>query len=298
MYFKNHMSKVSIVVPTYNGAKFIKEALDSIFSQSFSDFELIVVIDGSTDSTLDILKSINDQRFSIIKHDHNQGLPATLNTGLYASKGEYWTWTSDDNLYMEDTLKTMVDYLDQHAETSIVSPFLYHIQEDGKISFVSKNDLNCFLCRRSAAVELRGFRTEYMLVEDADFHLRMQHFFGPIGRIPRPMYKFRDHKRSLSFVQIQKRQFISTKLHYDLITRGIEQSKLEELFFNRLLIAALYHGYEWMDKIVAFGKEKNMPFIQTLERRSKFYRTRFGWLYVKFSVAIGGRIGQLLEIFK
>ncbi len=285
-----NVPKVSITMPTYNGARYIKGAIDSILPQSFSDFELLVLVDGSSDNTLKILGDYSDSRISVIIKKENEGLPAALNTGLDSAKGEYWTWTSDDNLYLQDTLKVMVDYLDSNPASSLVSPYLYHINEAGTVMSTTETDYNCFLCRRADAIMAGKFRKEFMLVEDADFFIRMQHYNGPIARIRKPYYKFRDHENSLSSTQIQKRQYISVMMHHDLITRGIEKGDLRELFFDRLKTAALFHGHQWMDKIVEFARGKGLPFYESLSKASAFYKTTPGWTLIKLNVAIGGRV--------
>jgi glycosyltransferase involved in cell wall biosynthesis len=252
------MPRVSITMPTFNGARFLREALDSVFAQTWRDFELIVVIDGSTDGTEQILASYSDPRMRVIRNERNLGLPASLNVGLAAAKGEYWRWTSDDNVHKPETVARLVEYLETHPESAVVSTFITHMDETGRPTHTSTTDHNCFLCRTSSAREIGGYRTEYMLVEDADFFLRMIHRFGPIGRVREPLYFFRDHPSGLSASQIQKRQVVSARLHYDLITRSIEQGDLRALFRDRLSVAAFYRGEDAMQEIVAFA-EQNMP---------------------------------------
>src|SRR4051794_26646558 len=105
------MPKVSIILPTYNGARHLREALDACLKQSFADFELIVVIDGSTDETKEIMGTYADPRLKIVFQE-NQGLPRALNSGFAHARGKYWSWTSDDNAFLPTALQVMVDYLD------------------------------------------------------------------------------------------------------------------------------------------------------------------------------------------
>ena len=105
------MPKVSIVLPTYNGSAFITEAIDSILNQTFSDFELIIVNDCSTDNTFQLCKDYaqKDKRIKLISNSTNLKLPASLNVGFSYATGEYFTWTSDDNYYKDNAIEKMVN---------------------------------------------------------------------------------------------------------------------------------------------------------------------------------------------
>ncbi|MEA3439598.1 MAG: glycosyltransferase [Chloroflexota bacterium] len=112
---------VSIVLPVYNGALYLHEALDSIIQQSYLDFELIIVDDGSTDETPDILNryASRDARLRVITQD-NQRLPRALSNGFRAARGEYLTWTSADNRLKADFLEKLVNCLNNHPQWDMV----------------------------------------------------------------------------------------------------------------------------------------------------------------------------------
>ena len=115
--------KVSIVLPVFNGEKFIKDSIESVLNQTFKDFELIIVNDCSTDSTPDIINSYaeKDSRIKIINNKTNLKLPQSLNVGFKNAKGEYYTWTSDDNIYKENAIEYMASFLDKNKNTALVS---------------------------------------------------------------------------------------------------------------------------------------------------------------------------------
>ena len=116
------MPKVSIVLPVYNGEKYLRESLDSILTQTFSDWELIIVNDCSTDGTQNIIEEYvsKDSRIRTIKNSINQKLPESLNIGFRISTGEYLTWTSDDNMYRPEALEVMTNYLDREKDCYMV----------------------------------------------------------------------------------------------------------------------------------------------------------------------------------
>ena len=78
---------VSVIVPTFNRSRYLPAALDSVFAQTFTDFELIVVDDGSTDETAAMLGGISDRRLRVVRHDTNRGIAAARNSGLSAASG-------------------------------------------------------------------------------------------------------------------------------------------------------------------------------------------------------------------
>ena len=134
--------KISIVLPVYNGRKYIRESIDSILGQSFTDWELIAVDDGSADGTAEILSEYvsRDDRISVIYNPVNQKLPKSLNIGFSRAKGGYLTWTSDDNRYLPDALETMAEYLDKNTDAAIVRSDYYFINESGERFGESKSE--------------------------------------------------------------------------------------------------------------------------------------------------------------
>ncbi|MCK9556267.1 glycosyltransferase [bacterium] len=113
------MKKISIIMPTYNQDKFIKESIDSILNQTFENWELIIVNDGSTDNTKKILDEQNDPRIQII-HKENEGTGSALNMGFETATGEYETWLASDNKYYPNALQDMFDILESKKDIDFV----------------------------------------------------------------------------------------------------------------------------------------------------------------------------------
>ena len=124
------MPKVSVIMPVFNGEKFLRTAIESILNQTYTDFELIIIDDGSTDNTPDIIESYKDQRIIFFRKS-NQGVASSLNTGIRLSKAEYIARMDADDVSEPDRLKYQVDYLDQHPECVLVDVSAILIDEDG-----------------------------------------------------------------------------------------------------------------------------------------------------------------------
>ncbi len=108
--------KVSVAMPVYNAAPFLKEALDSIFAQTFSDFEIVAVDDKSTDQSLEILRSIHDPRLKIIALEHNLGHPGATQTAFDQSLGEYIIRCDGDDINHPERFAKQVAYMDAHPK--------------------------------------------------------------------------------------------------------------------------------------------------------------------------------------
>lgn len=203
---------ISIVLPTFNGEKFIEKAITEVLGQTYTDFELIVVNDCSTDSTLAIISRYaeRDDRIQIINNTSNQKLPRSLNTGFAQARGDFFTWTSDDNFYHKDALEKMMDYLSKNKDKDIVyAPYNYIDENDKRIGYSEQIDGDverlylgnaigaCFLYKREVHEKLKGYDAEQFLVEDYDFWLRAMRYFN-YGFISECLYEYRLHASSLT----------------------------------------------------------------------------------------------------
>lgn len=110
---------VSVIVPAYNVQKYIVEAIESVLAQSYEDFELIVIDDGSTDETLALVEAFEDKRI-IVKHQENAGVSAARNLGISLSSGEYITFLDADDMLPKESLGERVAYLDENPNISVV----------------------------------------------------------------------------------------------------------------------------------------------------------------------------------
>lgn len=124
--------KVSVIIPTYNRAKFISETLESVFSQTFTDYEVIVVDDGSTDNTIQILANYGD-RLRVISLEENTGPSVSRNIALRAAQGEFIALLDSDDLWYPNMLATTVDYLEHNPNTDLVCGAWDIIDETGRV---------------------------------------------------------------------------------------------------------------------------------------------------------------------
>ncbi len=111
------MPEVSIITPCYNSANFIKETVQSVLNQKFTDWEWLITDDCSTDNTLEILSSISDPRIKIFSTDKNGGAGKARNTSLKNASGRYITFLDADDLWTENFLEEMISFMkNNHAE--------------------------------------------------------------------------------------------------------------------------------------------------------------------------------------
>jgi glycosyltransferase involved in cell wall biosynthesis len=112
--------KVSVVIPTYNRGYIIRDALQSVLSQTYRDFEVFVIDDGSSDSTREIVENFGQENVRYLSHDRNRGCSAAYNTGLSAARGELVGFLDSDDIWKADYLERQVDFLARHSEVDVV----------------------------------------------------------------------------------------------------------------------------------------------------------------------------------
>ena len=201
---------ISIVLPVYNGEDSLKKSITSVLQQTYTDFELIIVNDCSIDNTAQIIEEAihRDSRVRCITNQTNQKLPRSLNIGFAEARGEYFTWTSHDNMYHKDALKVMVNELEKDNHIGMVYCDFFMIdvndneigiyRQDAPETLAWKNPVGaCFLYRREIAEEIGEYDTELFLAEDYEYWLRIWEK-SKIVHIPQVLYYYRKHEKSLT----------------------------------------------------------------------------------------------------
>lgn len=200
-------TKISIVLPTHNSSKYLRQSIDSCLDQTYGNIELIIVDDASTDGTPALIASYKDKRITVLRHAKNEGLPAALNTGFKVSTGAYLTWTSDDNYYLPGALEKLVGHLRSSAGSDFVySDYWGYYQDTGKKEYrilpelLNLRELNevgpCFLYTRRVHDALGEYSKKYIYVEDYDYWIRIAKLFKTT-HYPEPLYVYREHAGSL-----------------------------------------------------------------------------------------------------
>ena len=245
------MPKVSIVLPTFNGSKYIAESLTSIINQTFTDWELIIINDCSTDNTPDIINdfSSKDKRIKVFTNKTNLKLPRSLNEGFKHASGMYYTWTSDDNRYKTNALKEMVSVLDNNQNIGLIYCNTDIIDEHGEVigqsnlplpeNLINQNVIGaCFMYRADIAKKIGGYEPDFFLAEDYEYWLR---FFlnSEIYKHNLNLYEYRLHSKSLTAASRERqiliqRARVKHKYLNDFIKKITDPIVLHGLYFDLL----------------------------------------------------------------
>lgn len=253
------MPKISIVLPCYNGERFLSDSLNSIIQQTMQDWELIIVNDCSTDNSAIIAEKYakQDKRIQVIHNKTNRKLPGSLNVGFKHATGKYLTWTSDDNICKPNWLQTLSDYLDAHPDTDMVSANMDMIDENGNVydTFKSPNDQTnyktlayacnigaAFMYRKEIADKIGKYDEDMFCAEDYDYWVRIA-LNGKIDYINDNIYQYRKNQKSLTATQqpriLAKTAAIQNKYKKQWIKKlrlnWWQRKKLDYLLRNRFL---------------------------------------------------------------
>ncbi len=186
------MPLISVIVPAYNAENTILKTIESVRHQTFSDFELIVLNDGSTDRTLELLDTIKDDRLKIFSYE-NQGASVARNRGIAHAMGEYISFIDADDLWTPRKLEMQLDALQRHPKAGVAYSWTVLIDEEGKFLFaqdplyfegnVYPNLLvDCFiasgsnvLINRRSVESVGAFDSNLIIGADWEYYLRLAH---------------------------------------------------------------------------------------------------------------------------
>lgn len=153
MTHESRAPRVTVFIPAYNASRYLPETLNSLLAQSFTDFELLVVDDGSTDDTPGLLEEFRqgDPRVRVVTNERNKGRPATRNVGLGLARGRYLALMDADDYCIPERLALQVAYLDAHPEVDILSGLWGKVDADGRPLEATDQRMRCLTPREVAA---------------------------------------------------------------------------------------------------------------------------------------------------
>lgn len=222
------LPQISIALPVWNGAKYLDLAIQSVLDQSFADLELIIIDDSSTDESPQIIKffQAQDSRITVIRNKTNLKLPGSLNVGFKKARGEWFTWTSDDNVMEKDCLELLINAVEKQKIDFIYSDYKV-IDENGdflKINqtgpaenlFMENTIGACFLYNRRVADKIGEYDVQKFMFEDYDYWVRIYKAGIQMTHLSNlSPYKYRLHESQLSVKRRLPKEFVYFR--YDLI---------------------------------------------------------------------------------
>jgi glycosyltransferase involved in cell wall biosynthesis len=206
---------VSVVMAVRNGARYLRQAVDSILAQSFSDLEFVIVDDGSTDNTAKILDSYVDPRLLRLLNRQNLGVTRSLNRGICASSGRYLARQDADDWSLPGRLAQQVDYLESNPQVALVGSGSRWVDEEGRLLWdwqpeaepvqIHQNLLwsspfvhGAFLLRRACLADVGGgYDESYPFAQDCDLLMRLEEPWD-LANFPAILYVYRQHGGSIS----------------------------------------------------------------------------------------------------
>lgn len=215
------MPKVTVLMPVYNGEKYLKEAIDSILNQTFSDFEFLIINDGSTDNTVGIINSYNDSRIRLVHNDKNLGLITTLNKGFDLARGEYIARMDCDDVSLPDRLSKQVVFMEAHPGIGVCGTWFEFMDCGQVIKWPEQHDAikaqlfyntalgHPTVMMRTDVIKRYEFYYDslYEHSEDYELWIRLSEV-TQLSNIPEILLKYRIHPDQISVVSSGNQQSI------------------------------------------------------------------------------------------
>lgn len=239
--------KITIGIPCYNAEKFLAQSIASIINQTFRDWELIIVDDGSIDQSLSIAKSFKDERIRVITDGTNKGISYRLNQLIEEAHGEFFCRMDADDIMFPERIRIQLKYLLEHPETDVLGSYAVVIDDDNKILGLRKSTIpdhmnECFkavpfihptVMGKTSWFKKYGYTYDLKGVEDADLWIR-SFSDSKFAIIDEPLLFYRDPLQlKLKTYQFRIGQYVK------LIQQNKSKLKYPLFFSNKFLITAI-----------------------------------------------------------
>lgn len=219
--------EITVLMSVYNGERYLKEAVESILNQTYKDFEFLIINDGSTDLSKNIILSYNDLRIRLIDNENNIGLTRSLNKGLKLARGKYIARMDADDVSMPERFEAQINFMENHPDVGLLGSWVEVINEEDKIIDIwelPETHVHIRWCllfgnclahsvtffRRAIAIKLGGYNERFKRAQDYDLWSRMC-LETTINQLPKILIKRRANKSSRHEKYVQEQE--ETVLH-------------------------------------------------------------------------------------
>ena len=244
---------VSVILPAFNCEKYIGKAIQSLLHQTFTDFEVIIVNDGSTDKTEANILQFDDPRIVYLKNPENKGLIYSLNRAIEQSRGKYIGRMDADDVSLPERLAMQKQYLDEHPQTAMVATTISFIDENGNdhgIWSLDRKMISAALIRnkmpfenciahpsvmiRSDVLKKLKYNPRQVNIEDYDLWLRLLNRGYVIDKIDEPLLLYRMHDDSITHLYLKKKNFFFKHL------------RMKRIFLAKEILSGRINGFTLM----------------------------------------------------
>lgn len=246
---------ITVLMPVYNAERFLQEAIDSVLQQTFTDFEFLILDDGSTDKSIDIIQAYTDPRIRFYQNEKNLGISATLNRGIALATAEVIARMDADDLCYPHRLQQQWEYLQAHPDCALVSSNVRIITETGAV--VRQDDykspyyyynltFECWIYhptitfRKNAVQEIGAYTVTYS--EDFELFWQLSRKYK-IYNLPEVLLDYRITSQSLH--QVQKKQEYDQAQERQVI-RNLQYYTTKPLHISPACLASLRHNFKPM----------------------------------------------------
>jgi len=276
------MPQTTVLIPTYNCGKYIKETITSILRQDYKDYELLIIDDGSNDNTQEIVGNFTDNRIIYLKNQKNLGIVKTLNKGIKLSKGEYIARMDADDIMLGNRLRDQIDFLESRKDHGMVGGWYQIMDETGNLldslrTTQNHDDIKLGLLFRNQfahpAVTMRThlakkiqYKQDFLYTEDYDLWCRIAEI-TKVANLPKLYLSYRWYNNNTC--NTKQKELKSTVVK--LLSRELEKYEIIHSVEELMIHAAICFGYRkryfnnpekleklnnWLDKVLTAPKVK------------------------------------------
>jgi len=294
--------KISVLLPVYNGANYIEACINSILSQSFSDFELLIIDDCSTDGTLEIINNFNDSRIRVIRKQNRSGYVDSLNLALGMAKGKYIARIDADDICLPGRFQKQIDFLESNPDVGLLGGQIILVPDNKLFTYPTddfqiKTELlwkNVFahsaVMFRKDIIEKNNLSYDNSKMPSEDYQLWVQFSkYSKVANLPNPIIEYRIHDNQISSERSkeQHQHYLSIKTDY----RAYVLSKIDNSVNNGIFLN-LTDDYNFLNELTS----RNLRCIQFKDTLLKYSIKKINGLFVNNGINVLQYLKLMLKV--